>query len=519
MGEEELGIDAEEEEIEEETEDEEEELKPEKGGFFSKKRILIIVGIIVAVALVGGGLFAFKMVSTPKTKNGVMSPQQKAEYAKKEAKKKKKKIEYVPLYSEVTPEQATEIIKYLSYMGISYQSSGTSDAMSITVDERQLDRAKSQLAIKGIPAGAPMGYALLDSGQTLGVTEFDKRIRFLRALSGELEKAVMQFEMIETCKVQIVLPEQRLFAVTQPPVTSSILIRKRPGVDLTDEVVFSIIQLVSNAVENLQPENVSVITTEGKVLSTGIFERMAAKEAGIIVEEPGVEETDTPSEENVLAFGQAFVPDFTDIKKWYEIKNAYETGLTEKAKRQITGILPDGSFKIAISADLGPIENGEIVNIERLSASVVINSSNDDVYLDEVLKKQIFSALAGAIGFVKERDIITINTADFAIKTKPSGLKAFFAKWGKMVSIVLGILVALFLLILIKNKFVSKKDTTVPGFMDDSADEDEESEDVFQNNSTDEQVKEVKNIVVENPDIVAGLIEEWLGKEKVGGAS
>jgi type III secretory pathway lipoprotein EscJ len=515
MGEEELGIDAEDEEIEEEIE--EEELKPEKSGFFSKKRILIIVGIIVLVALVGGGLFAFKMVSTPKSQNGVMSPQQKAEQAKKEAKKKKKKIEYVPLYSEVTPEQATEIIRYLSYMRIAYQTSGSSDAMSVVVDETQLDRAKSQLAIKGIPAGAPKGYSLLDSGQTLGVTEFDKRIRFLRALSGELEKAVMQFEMIETCKVQIVLPEQRLFAVTQPPVTASILIRKRPGVDLTDEVVFSIIQLVSNAVENLQPENVSVITTEGKVLSRGIFERMAAKEAGIIVEEPGVEDTDTPSTENMLAFGQAFVPDFSDIKKWYEIKNAYEIGLTEKAERQITGILPEGSFKIAISADLGPIENGEIVNIERLSASVVINSSNDDVYLDEVLKKQIFSALAGAMGFVKGRDIITINTADFAIKTKPSRVKLFIGKWGKVFSVVLGVLVGLVLLIMAKNKFVSKKDTTVPGFMNDSADEDED--DLFQTTSTEDSVIETKNIVNENPDIVAELIEEWLGNEKVGGES
>ena len=90
----------------------------------------------------------------------------------------------------------------------------------------------------------------------------------------------MQMRMIETCKVQIVLPEQRLFAVTQPPVTASILIRKKNNEDITDDVVFSIIQLVSNSVENLQQENVSVITTEGFVLSTGIFERIAARDAG-----------------------------------------------------------------------------------------------------------------------------------------------------------------------------------------------------------------------------------------------
>ncbi|MBT6121267.1 hypothetical protein HOH45_07380 [bacterium] len=53
--------------------------------------------------------------------------------------------------------------------------------------------------------------------------------------------------------------------------------------------------------------------------------------------------------------------------------------------------------------------------------------------------------------------------------------------------------------------------------MNDSADEDED--DLFQTTSTEDSVIETKNIVNENPDIVAELIEEWLGNEKVGGES
>ena len=96
--------------------------------------------------------------------------------------------------------------------------------------------------------------------------------------------AKLATDAVETAKVQIVLPEQRLFAVTQPPVTASVLIRRVPDKELNDDIVFSVIQYIANAVENLQPENVSVIDTEGHVLSLGIFERMAARQAGLLEE-------------------------------------------------------------------------------------------------------------------------------------------------------------------------------------------------------------------------------------------
>ena len=87
----------------------------------------------------------------------------------------------------------------------------------------------------------------------------------------------MEFDVVDYAYVEIVIPETKLFAVTQPPVTSSILIKRKNGANINDETVYAIIQLVSNSVENLLPENISVVDTEGRVLSTGVFERMTEK--------------------------------------------------------------------------------------------------------------------------------------------------------------------------------------------------------------------------------------------------
>ncbi len=385
-----------------------------KPSLFVRFRLLFV--LVIAVAIGVGGFYFFKgndKLGKPSSGIKKMSFLQKNDdkEAKPEQKKEKKgKIKYLKLY-DLTADETAKTLKELTLNNISFNTQQNGKNYSIFVDEKEMDTAKNLLALKGLPGGGSKGYELLDNSQTLGVTEFDKRIRFMRALSGELEKAILQFNAVESCKVQIVLPEQRLFAVTQPPVTASILIRKRPGESITDDTVFSIIQLVANAVEGLQPENISVIDTQGFVLSNGILERIAAKEAGLT--KPSSPSKDTALSETSL--GTPILPDGDQLDKWQSVKESFEKSLEKKATIQLTGILPPESFRIAINADLGPLENGEIVDIKRLTTSIVVNNAREDIFLDTNLKKQIFSTIASAIGYVKGRDTIQLSKADFTM--------------------------------------------------------------------------------------------------------
>ncbi len=483
---------------------------PPPQGFFSRRRITIFAIAIVILLGVGGALLALRYFQGPKT--GVRGPADAAAVEKEEkAAKKKKKPKWQVLYDKLTPEQAASVLKELSDEDIRFKQVQTGKNVAISVDEDEAERAENLLAIKRLPAGGSKGYELLDQGQTLGVTEFDKRIRFLRALSGELEIAIMQMEMIETAKVQIVLPEQRLFAVTQPPVTASILIRRKHGTKIDDQIVFSIIQLIANAVENLQPENVSVIDTEGFVLSAGIFERMAAKEAGLLKEEKPAEEIKAEK------LGQPVVPDFKKMKKWYEIKHTFEQELEDKAMRQLIGVLPVGSFKLAITADLGPVEDGEVLDVKRLATSIVVDNTNEAIFLDNLLKKQIFNTVASAIGYVKGRDTIQINKADFltftpdeqkrlnALKPHKSVWPKRLIKWGPWIAVPGLIITWLLLRIPSRSKRVAKakkkereEAAEERGFTD------------LQTPSIEISTTQVRNLAKQDPGAVAHVMEEWL---------
>jgi flagellar biosynthesis/type III secretory pathway M-ring protein FliF/YscJ len=474
------------------------------GGFFSGRRLIILAIVVGLIVLALAGFFMMNWLGPGKSN----SPRPVAVMqAEKKAPAKKKKVKWAPLYGQMTADQAAEVLKELSAAQIEFKQEQAGKNFSVSVDEDQLDKAKNLLAIKGLPAGGSKGYELLDQGQTLGVTDFDKRIRFLRALSGELEKAIMQMDMIETAKVQIVLPEQRLFAVTQPPVTASVLIRRKMGAKIDDDVVFSIIQLVSNAVENLQPENVSIIDTEGFVLSAGIFERLAAKEAGL---GPKKEEAPTqPAKE-----AQPIIPDYKKMKRWYELKHKFETEMEDKATKQLLGVLPLGSFKLAITAEIGPVPDSETLDIKRLSAGVVIDNNNDQIYLDSLLKKEIFNTVAGAIGYVKGRDVIQLSKADFLtftpeeqkrlamLKKKPATASKKRWAWA---AVPLGLLA---LLLLVWRSLRRRRKAAEPeevGFEDLMAP------------SLEPALSQVRVAARETPELVAQVMENWLTEE--GGAA
>ncbi len=499
-----------------------------RGGFAQqaapRRPLAIVVTLAVSVAIIGGVLYGIREFGGKK-EDGLKSSVFRSEKSA-EAPVENKKIKYIKLYSQLDGTVASKVMKELSFSGVRFTVEQSGNNFTILVDKDQESMARNLLAVKGLPSGQAKGYELLDESQTLGVTEFDKRVRFLRALSGELEKAIMQFEMIEDAKVQIVLPEQRLFSVTQPPVTSSILIRKAPGSDLTDDIVFSIIMLVSKAVENLQPENVSVIDTQGHVLSEGIFERMASKKPGAQTV-AGAITSSNPSlvAQNVdQAIGQPVVPNFDKLKAWFDLKEEYEQRLVKRAIKQLMGVLPIGSYKVAVDAELGAIKDGSVLDVKRLTISIVVDSNNTDIFLDQTTKQNIFSAVSGAVGYVKGRDAIELSSADFTLLSPEERQELERMKTQELlkrnamryVLIATPIVIALIILFFIFKYFSNrnKANMLIQKKEEEDLDGDSRFKDIQKEMAVERDIESyvsrVRAFAMAEPSLVASLMESWL---------
>ena len=149
----------------------------------------LILGVIVIVLLfvILGRADNSKPSSNKASSNTIMVSKNTIE----KEKKSRKKIKYIKLFSQLDAGETSKILKEISLAEIQFKTEQNGQKFTILIAENEIEGARNLLAIKGIPSGkAKTGYELLDDAQTLGVTEFDKRIRFFPASSSSIVREV-----------------------------------------------------------------------------------------------------------------------------------------------------------------------------------------------------------------------------------------------------------------------------------------------------------------------------------------
>ncbi|MDR1732625.1 MAG: flagellar M-ring protein FliF [Synergistaceae bacterium] len=176
---------------------------------------------------------------------------------------------YEPLFTGLEVEDQSAIVTYLRENKIPYRLDPAANA--ILLPRSEVYEVRLSLAQEGLPKGGSRGFEIFDESK-MGMSEFQQRISYLRALEGELQRTIAQIDAIDSSRVSIVIPEQRLFLEQQQPSTASVLVRQKPGAQLGPNQIKAIIHLVSRSVDGLQPENVTIIDTAGRNLSDMIAE-------------------------------------------------------------------------------------------------------------------------------------------------------------------------------------------------------------------------------------------------------
>lgn len=169
---------------------------------------------------------------------------------------------YAPLFTQLRPEDAGEIIAVLREQGVPYQVGERGTA--ILVPQDLVYETRLNLASQGIPRGGVVGFEIFHDSP-IGTTDFERMVRYQQALQGELVRTIRELDEVVDARVHIVLPERSLFIRDQRPATASVLLHLRSP--LRSEQVRGIAHLVARSVENLDPENVIIVDQRGKILS------------------------------------------------------------------------------------------------------------------------------------------------------------------------------------------------------------------------------------------------------------
>jgi len=460
---------------------------------------------------------------------------------------------YVKIYTNLDLKDAANVITRLKDLKIPYRVEDNGSAIS--VQKEKADDARLGLAEKNLPQGGAVGWEIFNETR-MGATDFDRRIQLIRAISGELSRTIKRIEGIQDARVQIVLPETKLFEVSKAPVTAAVLLKFSPGGRLRDEQVSGIIHLVASSVENLQPENVTIVDDQGNILSnislsmeatsnvSNVIPQMTVKKSNSVVEQeiikkeelqlPLTKESSTKTVEAVKEKGPEKHRPITDEEKAYlklKAKEEYEKQLTYKVQELLNQFYPGKKVIARVNVFFGAeskknkganlkiySDTGFIyAPVKKITTVILVDSK---VNLTSKIKKATYQTVSIAIPYNKKRgDRIIIKQVPFhysaiskeSIKRQIIDLnlsKISLGKYSKYIiwgGYALGGLIVLFILRRLFRRRQKKGGS--------SESEGEIRESAPSENEAAETVSQIKDIAKENPERLANLIKKWLTEE------
>lgn len=185
----------------------------------------------------------------------------------------KKSDPYEYLFVDVAPEDTPAILAEFKRANfLDYQI----DGKGIKVPSAEVARLRMQLAQEGLPSHGIVGWEKFDT-QDFTRTEFEQNIHKMRAIQGEISRTIMSIEGITNARVHIVTPKQSLFVEDQKEPTAAVSIKTKRGVTLSDRQVKGIQNLVCRSIEGLKPNNVTILDSEGQMLTKVESEDFASK--------------------------------------------------------------------------------------------------------------------------------------------------------------------------------------------------------------------------------------------------
>jgi flagellar M-ring protein FliF len=174
------------------------------------------------------------------------------------------KAQYTVLFNNLDPADANKIVEKINERSIKYELSD--NGRTISVPQEKVYELRLQLAGEGLPMNSVVGYEIFDK-TNFGISDFQQKVNFRRALEGELVRTIMKLEAVEGAQVRIVLPDKALFKEDQKKTTASVVLKLKSNKGLTTENITAISNLVASSVEGLDPQGVTIIDSKGHLLS------------------------------------------------------------------------------------------------------------------------------------------------------------------------------------------------------------------------------------------------------------
>ena len=225
---------------------------------------------------------------------------------------------YKPLFGQLNAQDADAITDRLDEQGIDYKL--TDNGSTVMVPASRVHKTRLEMAGEGLPDQGVVGFEIFDQSQ-FGTTDFERKVNYYRAVSGELTRSIQSMDNVEFARVQITAPKESLYIEEEKPAEASVLLKLNPGYDINQNSVKAITNLVASSVQGLNNGNVTIVDTAGNLLTAGM------------------DKGRTPSS-NQMTMNQ------------FQIEQEFEKELKSDLSSMLTKVVGPGNFTVQVNARL-----------------------------------------------------------------------------------------------------------------------------------------------------------------------
>jgi flagellar M-ring protein FliF len=378
---------------------------------------------------------------------------------------------YRVLFDNIAPKDAALIIQQLQADQIPYKLDNES---VIKVPKEYVHEQRIKVAAQGLPGSSRIGFELFDQ-QQFGATDFEQKIKYLRALEGELSTTIEALKPIKKAKVHVAFPKETVFVAKQIPPTASVVVELEPNMILSAKQIRGIKNLTAAAVAKLTAENVKVVNENGDPLGENDELSMSGELAATQLKYK--KDFERVYEQKIIKMLSPFVGgpesvsakvtvefDFTKIdtiEETYDPNNVVRGEKVMEEKREGYRVRDIGGVPGAVS-NIGPVKGiddgdkkekyaksqavtnyeiskkvenvkGQFATIKRVTAAVVVDgkykiklneeSGNEEIEytaLDNTQLEKIDKLVKTAVGYAESRgDAVTVTNFRFNVPNIP----------------------------------------------------------------------------------------------------
>jgi len=137
---------------------------------------------------------------------------------------------------------------------------------AMTVAESDYFKAKMMLAAQGLPKSAPDGNSMIDS-LPMGASRAVEGEKLRSAREMDLARTIEAIDSVESAKIHLAVEPPSVFLRERSKPSASVMLRLTQGRRLTDQQVSAIVHLVASSIPELDPDDISVVDQNGRLLS------------------------------------------------------------------------------------------------------------------------------------------------------------------------------------------------------------------------------------------------------------